>query len=306
MTAPSPAPGLEECDAWVERIVSAGKQGGYIRREGNVAIRVASEDWLRAILRHAWVGGSLRPAQPSPATLRKCSKCGQSDDECDGYSCAAPAQPSLQTIPDAMQTPPAKERARAERVAQPAQTVSELPDYVERIERTMIAANIAPFMDDWARVRFDLRELAALRAASTASTESATVSPPASGLSEARFAWLIERQIGGRAAWRSMTSFKPEAGWTHDANEAMQFSRDKDVIDFMAADCGDGEIYVATATEHGFHSLSTLGERDVSAVKMPEWPRRNQYMPAPENLVSLDAMSNAPSASPGKRARGRR
>ncbi len=68
----------------------------------------------------------------------------------------------------------------------------------------------------------------------------------------ARFAWLIERQIGGQAAWRSMTSFQPEAGWTHNANEALQFSRKKDAEDFMTADDGDAEIYSAAAIEHGF------------------------------------------------------
>jgi hypothetical protein len=73
-----------------------------------------------------------------------------------------------------------------------------------------------------------------------------------------RFAWLIERQIGGHAAWRSMTSFKPEAGWTHDSNEAMQFARQKDAEDFMRADDGDGDIYSATSVEHGFTSTDPL------------------------------------------------
>ena len=73
-----------------------------------------------------------------------------------------------------------------------------------------------------------------------------------------RFAGLIERQIGGQAAWRSMTSFKPEPGWTHDSNEAMQFARQKDADDFMAADDGDGEIYSAKAIEHGFTSTDPL------------------------------------------------
>lgn len=67
-----------------------------------------------------------------------------------------------------------------------------------------------------------------------------------------RFCWLIERQIEGRAAWRSLTSFQPVAGWTFDANEAMQFERQKDAEDFMTSDDGDGEIYEAKALEHGF------------------------------------------------------
>lgn len=67
-----------------------------------------------------------------------------------------------------------------------------------------------------------------------------------------RFAWLIERQIDGRAGWRSFTSFQPEAGWTHDANEALQFARNKDAEDFMGGDDGDAEIYEAKAVEHGF------------------------------------------------------
>ena len=73
-----------------------------------------------------------------------------------------------------------------------------------------------------------------------------------------RFAWLIERKINGNAAWRSMTSFKPEPGWTHDANEAMQFARQKDAEDFMRADDGEGDIYSAVAVEHGFtHTNAT-------------------------------------------------
>ena len=45
----------------------------------------------------------------------------------------------------------------------PINAKSPLPDYAKRIEATLLLADVAPMLDDWARVRFDLQELARLR-----------------------------------------------------------------------------------------------------------------------------------------------
>ena len=66
------------------------------------------------------------------------------------------------------------------------------------------------------------------------------------------FCWLVERTETGITLWRSLTSFKPEAGWTADAHEALQFARKEDAQAFIDSDAGDGEIYVAEPVEHGF------------------------------------------------------
>lgn len=82
----------------------------------------------------------------------------------------------------------------------------------------------------------------------TMTVESAPATDP-------RFAWLIEKSDRGWPLWRSLTSFKPEAGWTNNATEALQFSRKQDAEAFIESDAGDGEIYEAKPVEHGFHGL---------------------------------------------------
>jgi hypothetical protein len=219
MTTPSPAPGLEECVEWLDslRITDITWSANEFERIREI---------VHATKHHLQ---SLRPAQPAPTVQRW--------------------NPGVTWLND--------------RAAEPEMFESDIGTFVRWIDhvaalRAASAASATYTQEQLDAAKWRAHELLrGLTLDPPRACPCCANQPPASGLSEVRFAWLIERQIDGRAAWRSMTSFKPEAGWTHDANEAMQFSREKGAIDFMAADCGDGEIYVATATEHGFHSLST-------------------------------------------------